>query len=57
MRAAVVSQFPSGVGHTRERNREERHPLFTAPSNINATRQAGAGDATLPREGRKREEM
>lgn len=53
VRVALVSQFPSGAGLRRQRNREERHHLFTAPSNINATRQEGAGGLSPRGEGRE----
>lgn len=53
VRVALVSQFPSGAGLSRQRNREERHHLFTAPSNINATRQEGAGGLSPCGEERK----
>lgn len=51
---ALVSEFPSGAGLSRQRDGEERHHLFTAPSDINATRQEGAEDLSLCGEGRKR---
>lgn len=54
IRVALVSPFPSGAGLSRQ-NPGERHHLFTAPSNINAT--PGAADLSLGGEGRKRGEV
>lgn len=53
VRAALASQLPSGAGLRRQRNREARRHLFTAPSNTNATRQEGAGDLSPRGEGRE----